>query len=442
MARFASKTLAAFVATVPWFAFGAAAAEDYKLQAGDRLEVTILGTEPLKLDAAIEADGKVRVPLGGEFQAAGRTLGEVRAEVAEALKKTAYPAGTDVSGNVVWNSVYDEGVIVRIVEYRPVYLMGDVLTPGSQPFRFGLTARQAAAVAGGYSRYRAKQDMTLELSGAADQRRNLLEKWARSKLKLARLQAELDDAPDLAFAPDLVTGLDEASLRDLQAMERNQFDARQRERDRQRVSLREAVKGAELRYRLLDQSRVNLEKETATYEAEAARVAQLLKKGLTQVDRLTNAQRAVFVVATRSLETSAEVARVERELLDLRASLDKIDADARLENLAERDATALLASESRAELDALESKMGMAGLSVSGSRPGGAEPSIRIVRQEGDETLRMSASEDVVLKPGDVVDVSLDPPAQTSPDADRPEVLSESGAGRRAMTEGGPPTVR
>jgi polysaccharide export outer membrane protein len=48
-------------------------------------------------------------------------------------------------------------VSVEVLNYRPFYIYGEVGTPGQYPYRSGMTALNAIAVAGGYT-YRANQD--------------------------------------------------------------------------------------------------------------------------------------------------------------------------------------------------------------------------------------------------------------------------------------------
>ena len=46
---------------------------------------------------------------------------------------------------------------IEVLSYRSFYIMGEVNTPGSYPYRSGLTVLNAAALAGGFT-YRADED--------------------------------------------------------------------------------------------------------------------------------------------------------------------------------------------------------------------------------------------------------------------------------------------
>ena len=53
--------------------------------------------------------------------------------------------------------IRDASVSVEVVEYRPVFVLGEVNRPGQYPYQPGMTVLSVAAVAGGFT-YRAVQD--------------------------------------------------------------------------------------------------------------------------------------------------------------------------------------------------------------------------------------------------------------------------------------------
>ncbi|WP_294395433.1 polysaccharide biosynthesis/export family protein [uncultured Sphingomonas sp.] len=113
----------------------------YRLDAGDKLRITIFNEPSLSGDYAVTAEGNVSFPLIGEIAAKGRTLSEVR----ETLRKRL--------GNGYLN---DPRVAVEPVNYRPYYILGEVNKPGGYPYSSGLKLEQAVAAAGGYT-YRANR---------------------------------------------------------------------------------------------------------------------------------------------------------------------------------------------------------------------------------------------------------------------------------------------
>src|SRR5262249_38734677 len=92
-------------------------------------------------------------------------------------------------------------ILVSIAEYRPVYVNGDVAKPGPQPYRPGLTVRQAIASAGGFDvmRVRAK-DPFLESADIKGDYDSLWLEFAREQARARSLRQELGDKDESAAA--------------------------------------------------------------------------------------------------------------------------------------------------------------------------------------------------------------------------------------------------
>ena len=86
-------------------------------------------------DNKIIAAGFIQFPLMGRVQAAGLTLGELE-DVLQARLSESF--------------VVNPRVAVNIMEYSPIFVLGDVAVPGSYPYQPGMTVVHAVALAGGY----------------------------------------------------------------------------------------------------------------------------------------------------------------------------------------------------------------------------------------------------------------------------------------------------
>jgi len=115
---------------------------DYRLGSGDRLRVIVFGEGDLSGEFDVSGSGKVALPLIGQVHAEGLTLSDFESAV-EAKLQEGYLTSPKVS--------------VEVLNYRPFYIYGEVGNPGQYPYRSGMTALNAIAVAGGYT-YRANQD--------------------------------------------------------------------------------------------------------------------------------------------------------------------------------------------------------------------------------------------------------------------------------------------
>src|ERR1700733_1690870 len=117
-----------------------------RLQTGDELKIIIFGEDALSGIYQISPAGTLSMPLIGSINAAGRT----RAEVEHALT-AAYANG---------KFLQEPKITVSVTGFRPIYLFGEVATPGKYAFTSGLDVLTAVASAGGFT-YRASKTTVL-----------------------------------------------------------------------------------------------------------------------------------------------------------------------------------------------------------------------------------------------------------------------------------------
>lgn len=110
---------------------------DYRLGVGDKIKIVVFGQPDLTGESEIDASGKIVVGLIGDVVAAGRTIGDLQAEIKSRLDK---------------DYLVDPKVSVLMVAYRPITILGQVKQPGRYPYSAGMNVRQAVALAGGYDR--------------------------------------------------------------------------------------------------------------------------------------------------------------------------------------------------------------------------------------------------------------------------------------------------
>ncbi|MFC5345618.1 polysaccharide biosynthesis/export family protein [Brevundimonas staleyi] len=113
--------------------------EEYRLGTADKVRVTVFGEAALTGEFLVGGNGKISLPLIGETQATGLTIGEFQEEVAAALRD---------------GFITNPRVSAEVLNYRPFYILGEVNTPGEYPYTNSLTVLNAVATAGGFT-YRA-----------------------------------------------------------------------------------------------------------------------------------------------------------------------------------------------------------------------------------------------------------------------------------------------
>jgi polysaccharide biosynthesis/export protein VpsN len=129
--------------------FPAFAGNDYVLGVGDKVKITTFGEPDLSGDFEVSSTGTISMPLIGAVQATGRTVSELQASIAAKLSQ---------------GYMKDPHVSLEVLGYRPFFIMGEVMKPGSYNYVNGMTVINAVAMAGGYT-YRAdKNDIKMKHS--------------------------------------------------------------------------------------------------------------------------------------------------------------------------------------------------------------------------------------------------------------------------------------
>ncbi len=109
---------------------------DYKLGAGDLIEILVYDEEDLTLETRVSAEGVISYPFLGELRLSGLTVRSVETLIEAGLK-----------GRYLINP----RVTVSVLEYRQFYVNGEVEEPGGFPFVPGLTVQKAISLAGGFT---------------------------------------------------------------------------------------------------------------------------------------------------------------------------------------------------------------------------------------------------------------------------------------------------
>ncbi len=123
---------------------------DYILGVGDKLRITVYGETDLSGEFQVSSTGMVSMPLIGETKAQGTTVSKLKAAITAKLRD---------------GYLKDPKVSMEVMNYRPFFIVGEVMKPGSYDYQNGMTVINAVALAGGYT-YRAdKDDITIKRGG-------------------------------------------------------------------------------------------------------------------------------------------------------------------------------------------------------------------------------------------------------------------------------------
>lgn len=386
-----------------------ASAAEYRLAIGDTLETSVVGIPELQQRIQVNRDGEISIPLGGQVRVDGLTLAEVRDRIRKLLPSKEFRRRNE-AGREYPVIIAPSDIDVRIAEYRPIYLTGDVSKPGEVPYRPGLTLRQAVSLAGGYDIMRFRMNNPfLEQSDLRAEYNSLWADFAKEQVHVARLKAELDGKTEIDRTDLIDTPLPSAVAARVHELEAEKLRTRSSDFDKERSYLKEAVAKEEGRIRILTEQQT---KETAGVDddnEEFKRVQDLLQRGSVPITRVVEARRSLLLSSTRQLQTAAQLAQVDRERDEFSRKSTKLEDDRRLELLNELQEANVKLSGIQFRLKALSEKLVYVGMVRSQLVRGtGSKPQLTVFRKtEKGGVDNLTVTEDAELSPGDVVEVSL-----------------------------------
>jgi polysaccharide biosynthesis/export protein len=150
------RRLGAALFLLPILAF-AAAAQDYRVQPGDTLQIEVLEDATLNRSAIVLPDGQITLPVAGTIRVGGRSLIQVQEELSRRLAP-GFAAPPTVFVSLSALAVPQEP---RPPVTMPIYVLGAANAPGKVDVLPGTTLLQAIAQAGGLSPFAAKKRIQL-----------------------------------------------------------------------------------------------------------------------------------------------------------------------------------------------------------------------------------------------------------------------------------------
>lgn len=378
-------------------------AQDYRLAAGDSVNVFIAGIPNSDWKITVGGDGKLMVPLAGTFEATGVTLDKIRTSIRIALSKRNIRYITQ-DGREVFFILSPDDVTVDIAAYRPVYVSGSVANVGPQAFRPGMTVRQAVAGAGGEGR----QSKDREDLGRADDLRGRIKDLdfeilqERAKLKATKAELKGETLPSIGTASQ--NGPDPSELVVLRG-EAARLVARIEKTRMERDTAQAAVVRATARVAVLSKQQSEEDEGAKADMAEAAKVADFIQRGISSAQRLTDTRRMSLLSATRALQTAVQVEAAKKEREEAINRVQSLELERRVDLL-----SSLHTGQSNLEKLAIRRGTLLENLiAIDGSPRGLPDLDVKydftIYRTVGRTASLLPVQRDEFLDPGDVLDV-------------------------------------
>lgn len=370
-----------------------ALSHDYRLAPGDRLIIVVYDQPQLSGQFVIDGGGGILLPLAGGVSLNGLTLAE-----AQQLIQERFADGVLVQ----------PAVSVRMTEYRPIFVTGNVRKPGSYRFMIGQSVKAAIAAAGGEGEpFEQNYNGAVSDYIAAEQRvRQLEADHSTLLIRKARLEAQRDGREN--FIMPMLVGLNSSNV-DFELAYSTESDTFSRLADMYRSQIQ-----------ALQDQRPRIEAEIGAVTNQLAKQTEhlaivnghitdlelLFRKGLLRKDVLLNQQIQRTLVEGQMSNLQAQVARLRQNMGELEIKLGDVKANYLRQTLAELQDTSQ-------RLRDVETSIGPARRLLAVKSQGAAgdvdepEYTIRISRVHDGGMVTVDATGETMLSPGDVVEVKL-----------------------------------
>lgn len=364
---------------------------------GDVLRVEVLSAPELSREAAVDADGRITLPLLGTVTVEGQDTTAIREAIVAAFE--------------AMGILTSPTVVVEVAKYRSIYVGGGVAQPGAIDYVPGITARQAIIAAGGF-RTEAADLVTSpqEILAAFSQRRAVAYQLAQVVATIARLQAELEGSATLNETMPMPTTVSEADRSAILAAELKLLSDQRRMVATRDSHLSDVLELIALEIETLEEQADLQKAENSIHLDEIADARKLVERGLLPRPRLQQLLREHSQMNTTLLDIASFQARA-------RQSAETVRFEAEEEAATRREALRVELREAHARYATLEAEIVALDLQIfagGGDTQDRIQPRLVIYRTVNGVPQEISAKMDEPMQPGDVIEVFLQPNTEAS----------------------------
>jgi polysaccharide export outer membrane protein len=381
---------------------------EYRLHVGDVIEISVARLPELKQRVPVQLDGTISFPLLGTLPVANLSPAEVQAKVQTMLAAKVFrQRAPDGHENSV--TIEPDEVTATVVEFRPIYVNGDVSRPGEQAYRPLMTVRQAVALSGGYDVIRLRMNNPiLEAADLQAEYETLWTEYAREQAHVWRLQQELGQEAPVDQKALLDVPVARSTALAIVSVEAEQLKTRQADVQAERTFLERGIVQADEQIKILSEQQKTEDQVAQADVEELERAKDLLNRGTLTMIRVSDARRAMLLSSTMKLQNTAQLMQTKRQRDDFSRQIERLDGQRRSDMLRELQDATLALSSTRFKLQSTGEKLQYTAFAKSQLARGfGTKPAITIVRNGARGSENLVANEDFELQPGDVVEIAL-----------------------------------
>lgn len=378
------------------------AQEGYLINVGDVLEIDILDDSELAQRFLVGNDGSIQLPFVGSLEVKDLSLEEARDRVRDVF--------------VEREIFVDPTVELSISAYRPIFVLGDVRSPGYFEFQLFLSPEKALGLAGGPTVPVANVEARiLERRNLEGARVSVEMDLARAAVEHARIQAQLRGESVTRhedILPDVSLFMGEA---DFEALSRNEnaiIELELASHTTQKNLLRDTIAEAEIEINLLAEREAAQLVSVERARADLARASDLEERGVQTASALSEWHRRAEVADDELLQIRSQQSVANRRLSDLMRDLSRLEGDRQQRFLADSQDAFVRIAKLRADrssiLDRLELLQQWSESWASTDLEARIEYRVRRRTADGLETMQVGATDE--LLPGDLLIVTVTPP--------------------------------
>ncbi len=367
-----------------------AVAEALEITNADKITVKIQGQPELSGDYRIADDQTISIPVVGRVAVAHLDAAGLEKVLAERLSR------------LIGRDAY---VTVEVAEYRPVFVSGYVSRPGAAPWKPGMTVLQAVTVSGGT--FRGVNSNGID-GGVGTKAQRAIDDQKRVLATIARLNAERNGADRIELPPRLIALVGRKEAQDLIDAQLTSFLSRKNATDSQAAALERAITLSKEEQENVRTQRQRLQDQLKFRKAQFVQLKALYDRQFLRIDRLTDEEIKISELEEKIASLGVAISKNDSTLVGLQRDLSNLKQDRR----AIIDVDLLKLERDSAQLELEIEAAGPVTRTIT--RPLSDADTMKkevivyeIVRQERLGPKTLAAERNTLLKPGDMLVVSV-----------------------------------
>lgn len=379
-------------------------AEEYHLGVMDKLRVRVAEWQTaegavrdwsaVSGDYTVGASGKISLPFLGELPASGKTTEEVSVEIGEKMQQ-------------LFGLRDRPSASVEIAQYRPIYISGEIQSPGQYAYVPGMTVLKALSLGGGLRRPDPGQRVARDYIRSEGDASVLIAERNRLLARRARLQAEIAGKDSISLPKEL-EGVSEADQ--LLASETALMKSRNKRLTLQLQALADLKTLLNSEIESLAKKADTQSRQLELVQSDREKVYNLTEKGLAVSSRrlsieqqMTDLQAGLLDIDTASLKARQDINKAGQDETNLRNDWDAQLAQELQNTERELETNTLKLGTSR---DLMSEALMQSAVEATSAKET-TTVTYAIVREVDGKAREMPVNENTPVLPGDVVKVSV-----------------------------------